>query len=45
MEKRERAACPECGASLEPDDVDYLPVTREYSAFVCGACDRIIGFG
>jgi len=44
MPRRETARCPECEEELTADDIDYMGVTRENSAFVCTECGTIIGF-
>jgi len=33
MERREWARCPECGAEIAPDDIAYVPVTRQMIGF------------
>jgi len=44
MKRRDAAACPECGEELDADDIDYIGITRDNNAFVCTACETIIGF-
>jgi hypothetical protein len=44
MDELEEALCPECDERLSAEDIGYMPVTRETSAFVCTECDHVIGF-